>query len=329
MRLAKAAVAVLVVAAALGEPPPAGSQQVEKIARVGILDGGSSYPERQALWSGFKHALNEMGYVERKNVAFEFRWGAGQVGALPELAGELTRAGVDVIAVAGTPAALAVKRATAKIPIVLVLAGDPVGTGLAASLSRPGGNVTGLTTLTTELSAKRLELLRQMLPAMTQLGVVWDNNPAFTLAVQDTEVAARTMNVSVRAVVVRSRDELDAAFADFAGQRVAAVEIMPNPVALRERRRVAELALKYRLPTVFAQREYVDAGGLMSYGSNLTQMFRRAAIYVAKILQGARPADLPIQQPTAFELVINRGTAKALGLTVPPSLQARADHMVE
>lgn len=328
MRLATAAVAVVVVAALAGTPPVA-AQQAEKVARVGILDGGSSYPERQALWSAFKQALGETGYVEGRNVAFEIRWGAGRVDTLPELASELVRAGVDVIAAAGTPAALAAKRATASTPIVLVLAGDPVRTGLAASLGRPGSNVTGLTTLTTELSAKRLELLRQILPTMKQLGVVWDNNPAFTLAVQDTETAARTMNVSVRAVVVRSREELDTAFADFASQRVAAVEIMPNPITLRERRRVAELALKYRLPTVFAQREYVEAGGLMSYGSSLGQLFRRAALYVAKILRGARPGDLPIEQPTAFELVINLRTAKALGLTVPPSLQARADHTVE
>jgi putative ABC transport system substrate-binding protein len=329
MRIARAAVAVVIIVAAFGGPQRAASQPVEKTARVGILDGGSSYPERQALWSGFKQALSETGYVEGKNVAFEFRWGAGQVGTLPELAGELVRANVDVIVTAGTPAALAAKRATANIPIVLVLAGDPVRTGLAASLSRPGGNVTGLTTLTTELSAKRLELLRQLLPTITQLGVVWDNNPAFTLAVQETEAAARTMNVSVRAVVVRSRDDLDTAFAELARLRVGALEVMPTPIALRERRRVAELALKYRLPTIFAQREYVEAGGLMSYGSHLGQMFRRAAIYVEKILKGGRPADLPIEQPTTFELVINLRTARALGVTVPSSLQARADHMVE
>jgi putative ABC transport system substrate-binding protein len=317
------------VVAMFGRPLPAASQPVQKIARVGILDGGSSYPERQALWTGFRQALGETGYVEGKNVAFEFRWAGGQVRSLPELAEELVRANVDVILTAGTPAALAAKRATANIPIVLVLAGDPVRTGLAASLSRPGGNVTGLTTLTTELSAKRLELLRQMLPTIAQLGVVWDNNPAFTLGVQDTEAAARSMNVSVRAVIVRSRDELDTAFADFARLRVGAVEIMPAPIALRERRRVAELALKYRLPTAFAQREYVEAGGLMSYGSNLGHMFRRAAIYVEKILKGRDPADLPIEQPTTFELAINLRTAKTLGLTVPPSLQARADHVVE
>jgi putative ABC transport system substrate-binding protein len=317
------------VVTAFAEPPPAESQPVEKIARVGILDGGSSYPERQALWTGFKQALSEIGYVEGKNVAFEVRWGGGQVGSLQELAGELVRANVAVILTAGTPAALAAKHATVSIPIVLVLAGDPVRTGLAASLSRPGGNITGLTTLTTELSAKRLELLRQMLPTITQLGVVWDDNPAFALAVQDTVAAARTMNVSVHTVIIRSREELDTAFADLARLRVGAVEVMPTPIALRDRRRVAELALKYRLPTAFAQREYVEAGGLMSYGSSLGHMFRRAAIYVAKILNGARPAELPIEQPATFELAINLRTAKALDLTVPPSLQARADRMVE
>jgi len=255
MRIARTTVAVFVIVAALSGSPPAAAQSVEKIARVGILDGGPSYPDRQALWTGFRQALSEAGYVEGKNVSFEFRWAGGQAGALPGLAAELVRAGVDVIATNNVPAALAAKRATARIPIVLVLAGDPVRTGLVDSLSRPGGNITGLTTLTTELSAKRLELLRQMLPTITQVGVVWDNNPAFALAVQDTEAAARMMNAVVRAVVVHSRDDLDTAFADLASQRVSAVEVMPNPFALRERRRVAELALKHRLPTVFAQRE--------------------------------------------------------------------------
>jgi putative ABC transport system substrate-binding protein len=317
------------VATALGGLPLAASQPIGKIARVGIFDGGLSYPERQALWSAFKQALSEIGYVEGKNVAFDFRWGMGQIDTLPQLAGELVRANVDVIVTAGTPAALAAKRATPTVPIVLVLAGDPVRTGLAASLSRPGGNVTGLTTLTTELSAKRLELLRQMVPRLAKLGVVRDNNPAFTLAVRDTETAARTMNISVHPMVVRTGNELDAAFADLERLSVDAIEVMPTSVGLRERRRVADLALKYRLPTAFAQREYVEAGGLMSYGSNFRQLFRRAAIYVDKVLKGARPADLPIEQPTTFELVINLRTARALGVAVPPGLQARADHIVE
>ena len=324
-----AAVAVVIILAAFGGPPLAGAQPIVKTTRVGIFDGGSSYPERLALWSVFKRALSEMGYVEGRNVTFELRWGEGQVGALPQLADELVRAKVDVIVTAGTPAALAAKRATPTIPIVLVLAGDPVRTGLAASLSRPGSNVTGLTTLTTELSAKRLEFLRQIVPTLTKLGVVWDNNPAFTLAVRDTEAAARTMNISIRAVIVSRSDELDTAFADFARLPVNALEVMPTSVGLRERRHVADLALKYRLPTAFAQREYVEAGGLMSYGSNLGQLFLRAATYVDKVLKGARPADLPIEQPTTFELVINSRTARALGVAIPPSLRARADHIIE
>jgi len=329
MRIGWAALAVVIVIAAFSGPPLAASQQVGKIARVGILDGGSSYPERQALWNIFRQALREAGYVEGKNVAFEFRWGSGQVGTLRELAGELVRANVDVIVTAGTPAALAAKQATASLPIVLVLAGDPVRTALAANLSRPGGNVTGLTTLSTELSAKRLDFLRELLPTIAQLGILWDNNPAFALAVQDTELAARTINVSVRAVVVRSRDELETVFADLARLRVGALEIMPGQVFLSERRRVANLAVKHRLPTIYAQREYVEAGGLMSYGSDLRQLFLRASIYVDKILKGARPADLPIEQPTKFELVINLKTAKALGLTIPPSLLQRADQVIE
>jgi putative ABC transport system substrate-binding protein len=313
----------------LAGPLAAEAQQAGKVARIGILDGGTSYPERQALWNIFRQALREAGYVEGKNAAFEFRWGSGQVGTLPELAGELVRANVDIIVTAGTPAALAAKQATASIPIVLVLAGDPIRTGLAASLSRPGGNVTGLTTLTTELSAKRLEFLRQILPTITRLGVLWDKNPAFALALQDTELAARTMNVSVLAVVMRSRDELETAFADLARLRVGALEVMPSPIVLSERRRVADLAVKHRLPTIYAQREYVEAGGLMSYGSNLRQMFLRAATYVDKILKGAKPGDLPVEQPTKFELVINVKTAKALGLKIPQSLLGRADEIIQ
>ena len=313
----------------LSAPLAAGAQPAGKIARVGILDGGSSYPERQALWNVFRQALRDAGYVEGKNVAFEVRWGSGRVGTLPELAGDLVRAQVDIIVTAGTPAALVAKQATASIPIVLVTAGDPIRTGLAASLSRPGGNVTGLTTLTTELSAKRLELLRQMLPTIALLGILWDNNPAFALAVQDTESAARTLNVSVRALVVRSRDDLETAFADLARLRVGALEGMPGSIVLSDWRHVADLAMRHRLPSIYAQREYVEAGGLMSYGSNLRQMFLRAAIYVDKILKGARPGDLPIEQPTKFELVINLKTAKALGLTIPPAVLARADEVIE
>jgi putative ABC transport system substrate-binding protein len=328
MTLRWIALALLLVGAVTGSPVHA-FQQTGRMARVGILDGGSSYPEREALWGGFRQALREAGYAEGRNIAFEFRWGAGQASALSRMAEELVRANVDVIVTAGTPAALAAKQATASVPIVLVLAGDPVRTALAATLNRPGGNVTGLTTLSTELSAKRLEFLRELFPAIAQLGILWDSNPAFALAVEDTELAARSFNVSVRAVVVRGRDELETAFADLARQRVGALEIMPGQVFLSERRRVAELAVKHRLPTIFAQREYVEAGGLLSYGSNLRQLFLRAAAYVDKVLKGARPADLPIEQPKTFELVVNLKTARALGVTVPQSLQARADHLVE
>jgi putative ABC transport system substrate-binding protein len=211
----------------------------------------------------------------------------------------------------------------------LVIAGDPVRTGLAASLSRPGGNVTGLTTLSTELSVKRLELLRELLPDFSRLGVLWDNNPAFALAVQDTEQAAWAMNISVHATVVRTLRELETAVITLSRLRVPALEIMPGRIFLDQRQRMADLAARQRLATIYGQREYVDAGGLMSYGSRLEDLFRRAAAYVDRILKGAKPADLPIEQPTKFELVINAKTAKALGLTIPPSLLARADQIIE
>ena len=322
-------VALSVVVAALIAAPVATAQQVAKVARIGILDGSSPYPERLALWNGFKEALREAGFVEGKNVAFDLRWTSGQLRLVQEMTADLVRANVDVIVTAGTPVALVAKQATKKIPIVLVLAGDPVGTGLATSLNRPGGNVTGLTTLSTELSAKRLELIKELVPGMAQLGIIWDDNPAFTLGVRNAEAAAQVMKISTQSVQVRGRDELEKAISDFGRRKVSALEVMPGQTFLVERQRIAELALRHRLPTVFAQREYVEAGGLMSYGSNLRSLFVRAATYVDKILKGASPADLPIEQPTVFELAINIGTAKALGLTVPPSLRVRADLIIE
>jgi putative ABC transport system substrate-binding protein len=321
--------ALSVSIAALIAVDVATAQQLAKVARVGILDGGSPYPEREALWNGFKEALREAGHVEGKNVAFDFRWTSGQPRLSQEMVNDLVRANVDVIVTAGTPVALVAKRATTKIPIVLVLAGDPIQTGLATNLNRPGGNVTGLTTLSTELSAKRLELMKELVPEMTQLGIIWDDNPAFTLAVRNAEAAARVMKISTQAIQVHGRDELEMVIADFSRRKVGALEVMPGQTFLVERQRIAELALRHRLPTVFAQREYVEAGGLISYGSNLRSLFLRAATYVDKILKGTSPGDLPIEQPTTFELAINIGTAKALGLTVPPSLRARADLIIE
>ncbi len=313
----------------LAAPLSAEAQQAGKVWRVGILDGGLPTPEREVLWNVFREALRNTGYVEGKNIAFEFRWGSGHVANLGVLAGELVRANVDLIATAGTPAALAAKQTTSSVPIVLVIAGDPVRTGLASTLRRPGGNVTGLTTLSTELSGKRLEFLRELLPAVTQLGVLWDSNPAFALAVQDTEIAGRTMKVNVRTVAAHSRDDIEAFFANLNRLRLDALEVMPGQLFLRERRLFAGLAVRHRIPTIYAQREYVEAGGLMSYGSSLSQLFPRAAVYVDRILRGATPTDLPIEQPTAFELVVNLKTAKALGLTIPPSLLQRADQVIE
>jgi ABC-type uncharacterized transport system substrate-binding protein len=321
--------AVVIATATIGLVAGTASGQLSKTSRIGILDTGSPSPEREALWNIFRQALREAGHVEGKNVGFVFRWGGGQPASLRTLAAELVRAPVDLIVTAGTPAALAAKQETATIPIVLVVAGDPVRTGLAASLGRPGGNVTGLTTLSTELSGKRLELLLELLPALKQIGIVWDDNPSFAPAVQDTEVAARRLNVDVRAVVVRNRNELETVFADFARLRLGAIEVMPGRLFLDERALIAQMALRHRLPTVYAQREYVEAGGLLSYGSNLSQLFLRAAAYADRILKGARPADLPIEQPTKFELVLNLKTARALGLTIPPPLRVRADQIIE
>ena len=316
---------------ALALPRAADAQlSVGRVSRIAILDAGAPAPYRQALWDIFRQALRKRGYVEGQNIAFDVRWARNDLASLRGLAGELARANVDVIVTAGTPAGLAAKEAAVSTPVVLVIAGDPVRTGLAANLARPGGNVTGLTTLSTELSAKRLEFLRQLLPPnFAQLGVLWDDNPAFALALRDTEQAARGMNIAVRTTVVRNPGELETAVATLSQLGFPAIEIMPGRIFLDERQRLAELAIKHRLATVYGQREYVDAGGLLSYGSRLRELFQRAAVYVDRILKGAKPADLPIEQPTTFELVINLKTAKALGLTIPPSLLARADQVIE
>jgi putative ABC transport system substrate-binding protein len=317
--------------AVLGGSLAAHAQQAGKIHRIGFLEAGSPGSARERHWEACRQRLRELGYVDGQNVAVEMRWAHGNVERLSTLAAELVRSDVKVIVTSGTPGALAARKATTTIPIVMAIAGDPVGVGLAASLSRPGGNVTGLTTISAELSAKRLELLRELVPRATRLAVLWDpTNPTFAPLVRETEVVAKSLGVSLHVHAARTAEELDAAFATMVRERVAAVMVLPsgrfgfgtgNP-------RVNSIA-KHRLPAIFTQREYAEAGGLMAYGPDHTELFRRAAVFVDKILRGARPADLPIEQPTKFELIVNLKTAKALGLTVPPSLLLKADEVLQ
>ena len=321
---------VATVSSLLAAPVAAEAQSGGKPTRIGLLDIIAPSPSRESQWDAFRQRLRELGYREGEQVAFDFRSAHGRPDNLPGLADELTRLRVDVIVAASTPAAVAAKSATTTIPIVMTNTGDPVGTGLVASLAHPGGNLTGLTTLSAELSAKRLELLREIVPAASRVGVLWDDtNPAFASAVRDTQAAAPSFGLQVFVFTARRPDEIDHAFAAMGKQRIRALIVVPGPVFLPERRRLVEAAARHRVPAAYAQREYVDAGGLMAYGANLSDLFARAASLVAKILKGAKPADLPIEQPTKFELVINLKTAKALGLTIPPSLLQRADQVIE
>jgi putative ABC transport system substrate-binding protein len=315
--------------ALLVAPHAVEAQQAEAVPRIGLLETGS-LTARAPLWEAFRQAMGELGYVESRTVVFEGRGADGKPERLPALAAELVRSKVGVIVTAGTAAAQAAQQATATIAVVMATGTDPVGSGLIASLARPGGNVTGVTSLTTELSAKRLELAREIVPGASRLAILGDaESVATTSQFRATQAAVRALGVHLDAVAVRRATELDGAFATIARQRPAVLLVLSTPMLFGERRRLAELALKHRLPTVHAEPEYAEAGGLIAYGVNILELFRRAAVYVDKILKGAKPADLPVEQPTKFELVINMKTAKALGLTIPPSVLARADELIQ
>jgi len=268
--------------------------------------------------------------VEGENVVFERRYAENRLERLPELAADLVRLKVDVIVAAGTLAPLAAKRTTSTIPIVMASCGDPLGTGLVASLARPGGNVTGMSLMAPDVGGKRLELLRDVLPNLTRVAVLWDSaNPYTTIGFNETEVAARTLGVEVQSLEVRSPDDFDRAFEAAQQQHPDALVTVDDPLTLNHLKRIVDFTAVQRLPSVHLAREFAAAGGLVSYGTNMADVIRRAAGYVDKILKGAKPADLPIEQPTKFELVINLKTAKALGITIPPSLLARADEVIE
>ena len=307
--------------------PPVDAQQAPKIPKVGLL--ASSTPAAAGhVVEAFRQALRELGYVEGKTVVLEVRYGETRPERLPELARELVGLKVDVIVGGADGGTAALKRETQTIPIVMGNSSDPVGTGFVASLARPGGNVTGLSTMSPELSGKRLELLRDAVPGVSRVAFLW--NPDVrgnVLDYKDAEGAARSLRLELQSVEVSRAEDLDRAFSAVTNERAQALVLPPNPVGFANRGRIASFAQKHRLPTMSAQREY--AGGLMSYGHSLTDMYRRAAVYVDKILKGAKPADLPVEQPTKFELVINLKTAKGLGLTIPQSLIRRADQVIQ
>ncbi len=321
---------VLVSGGLLAAPLAAEAQQAAKIARIGYLAGAlSANPHPEA----FRQGLRDLGYVEGRNVVIEYRDSEGKLERLPALAAELVALKVDVIVAPPTVAALAAKQATKTIPIVFFVATDPVTDGLVTSLARPGGNVTGLSLLAPELVGKGLEQLKQAVPAVSRVAVLWQPGGAGERTEKDllkaAEVAARALGVRLQFVEARGPADFDRAFSDMTRGRAGALTVLQSTMFFSERRRLVDLAAKHRLPAVYSMREFVAVGGLMSYGPNIADLFRRAATYVDKILKGAKPGDLPVEQPTKFELIINLKTAKALGLTIPPSPLGRADEVIE
>jgi putative ABC transport system substrate-binding protein len=318
------------LAGALAAPLAAVAQQAAKVARIGLLLAGAP-PDPNV--EAFRDGLREFGYVEGQNLAIDYRWAGGRTDLWPELAGALIKAHIDVIVAQATGAALAAKRLTATIPIVMAYAADPVETGLVASLARPGGNVTGLTTLAPTLSAKRLEILKEAFPNTSRVAVLrlgGRDVPSRDLFWKETQRAGQALGLALIPEEVTSPDQYQSAFAAFARGRASALITLGDFIlSTRQQTQIVELMLQHRLPAIYQGRGAVDVGGLMSYGPSLPVLHRRAATYVNKILQGAKPSTLPVEQPTKFELLINVKTAKALGLTIPPSLLARADQVLE
>jgi putative ABC transport system substrate-binding protein len=315
----------------LAAPLAVEPQQAAKIARIGYL--ATSLADNPHQHAAFLQGLRDLGYVEGRNVVIEYRDAEGKLERLPAFAAELVALKVDVIvAAAGTLAALASKQATRTLPIVFIAVGNPVTSGLVTSLARPGGNLTGLSAVSPELTSKWLELLKQAVPGVSRVAFLWQPGGLGDTdkeVLREAEVAARALGVRLQFVEARGPADIDRAFSEMTRARTGALTVVSTPMFGSERRRLVDLAAKNRLPAMFSFRGYVDAGGLMSYGSNLADLFRRAATFVDKILKGAKPADLPVEQPTKFELVINLKTAKALGLTIPPSVLGRADQIIE
>jgi ABC-type uncharacterized transport system substrate-binding protein len=312
----------------LAAPLAVEAQQAGKVPRIGVL-----WPYSPAIATpfgdAFRQGLGRLGYVEGRNIALEERWADGKFDRLASLAAELIRLKVDVLVTASTPATQAAQQATKTTPIVMTLVSDPVDSGFVANLANPGGNVTGLSYMHPELSRKRLELIKDIIPKVSRVAVLSNpSNPSIRPLLRETEAAARVLSVQLQVVEARDSGQLDSVFAAMSKERARALVVMPDAVFQDQRRRIVDLAAKSRLPAMYPWREAVEAGGLMAYGASGRDILRRAAAYVDKILKGAKPADLPVEEPTKFEFVINLKTAKTLGLTIPPSLLARADEVI-
>ena len=305
------------------------AQQPTKIPRIGFLSG-TSLSSTSARVEAFRQGLRELGYVEGKNIVIEWRWAEGKLDRLPALAAELVRLKVDIIVAAGPAATRPAKEATSTIPIVMGFENDPVGSGVVASLARPGGNITGLSTLAPELSGKRLELLKEIVPKLSRVAVFGNSHePGNAQSLKEVELAAGAFGVKLQYLNVLSPKDIETAFRAASKGRADAVLMLQSPILLSQRIHVVELAVKNRLPATYPSSEFVQDGGLMSYGPSFTDLFRRAATYVDKILKGRTPADLPVEQPIKFELIINLKAAKQIGLTIPPNVVARAEKVIK
>jgi len=304
------------------------AQQPTKIPRIGHL-AASSLSASPARFEAFRQGLRELGYAEGKNIVIEWRFAEGKPDRLPALASELVRLKVDIIVTGGSAATRAAKEATTTIPIVMAQDSDPVGNGFVASLARPGGNITGLATLAPELSGKRLELLKEVVPKLSRVAVLGTSTqPGYAQVLKEIELAAGALKVKLQYLDVLDPKDIEPAFRGASKGRAQAVLMLSSPLLLSQRKQVADLAVKSRLPTIYPQTEYTETGGLMYYGTNNPELYRRAATFVDKILKGRTPADLPVEQPMRFEFIINLIAAKQIGLTIPPNVLVRADRVI-
>ena len=325
----KRRVFITLIGSAAAWPIAARAQQAGKVHRIGVLETIST-TLNVANFYALREGLRQLGYAEGQNLVIEYRSADGRDDRFPGLARELLALKVDVIVTRGTPAAKAAKNVTSTVPVVMAASGDPLGTGLVTSLSRPGGNITGLSAIVGELSPKRLELIREIVPGLARIAVLANtSNDAVRRDWARIETAARSLGVQSQLLDLRESDALGPTFDDASARRADALVVVIDAITQANQQRIVDLAMKHRLPAIYSSREFVDAGGLISYGVSYPDLYRRAATYVDKILKGTKPADLPVVQPTKFELVINLKTAKALGIEVPPSLLALADGVIE
>ena len=324
----RSAAAVLFLLVSLGV---AAAQRPDKASRVGYLSAGSEADQgRQRRFEAFRQALRELGYVDGQSIAFEFGWAEGQYDRLATLAAGLVRSKVDVIVAVGGAATRAAQQATGTIPIVMVAVNDPLGSRLVASLARPGANVTGTSLMAPDLVGKQFEVLKEIVPKASRVALLRNpGNPASEPQLREAEAAARTLGMRLQTLEARGPEEIDRAFAAMTRERVSALVVLTDAIFTNQRRQIAELAAQRRLPAVYGHIEHAEAGGLLAFSANLLDLERRAAIYVDKILKGAKAGDLPVEQPTKLELVVNLRAAKTIGLTIPPSVLRRADHVIE